>query len=112
MMMKELLGNSYLFGANAPFIEALYDRYLEDPNRSSRAGAVTSTSCSASTTARATFRTRRSRSVSSQLASSAARRRRGGRRGRAQLCEKQFAVLQLIARVPLPGRAASPTSIR
>ncbi len=23
--------NSYLFGANAPFIEAVYDRYLEDP---------------------------------------------------------------------------------
>ena len=31
-MLKELLGNSYLYGANAPFIEALYDRYLEDPN--------------------------------------------------------------------------------
>ena len=31
-MFSELRGNSYLFGANAPFIEALYDRYLEDPN--------------------------------------------------------------------------------
>src|SRR5450759_2927847 len=31
-MFTEMLGNSYLFGANAPFIEALYDRYLEDPN--------------------------------------------------------------------------------
>ncbi|MDB5866015.1 MAG: 2-oxoglutarate dehydrogenase subunit [Betaproteobacteria bacterium] len=30
-MMKELLGNSYLFGSNAPFIEALYDAYLKDP---------------------------------------------------------------------------------
>ena len=30
-MMKELFGNSYLFGANAPFIEALYDAYLKDP---------------------------------------------------------------------------------
>ncbi len=30
-MFKEMLGNSYLFGANAPFIEALYERYLEDP---------------------------------------------------------------------------------
>ena len=29
--MKEFLGNSYLFGANAPFIEALYDAYLADP---------------------------------------------------------------------------------
>ena len=30
-MMKELFGNSYLYGANAPFIEALYDAYLKDP---------------------------------------------------------------------------------
>ena len=30
-MMKQFLGNSYLFGANAPFIEALYEAYLKDP---------------------------------------------------------------------------------
>ena len=30
-MMKEFQGNSYLFGSNAPFIEALYDAYLKDP---------------------------------------------------------------------------------
>jgi 2-oxoglutarate dehydrogenase E1 component len=30
-MMKQFLGNSYLFGANAPFIEALYEAYLDDP---------------------------------------------------------------------------------
>jgi 2-oxoglutarate dehydrogenase E1 component len=30
-MMKQFLGNSYLFGSNAPFIEALYDAYLKDP---------------------------------------------------------------------------------
>ncbi|WP_333842634.1 2-oxoglutarate dehydrogenase E1 component [Pelomicrobium sp.] len=30
-MFKEMLANSYLFGANAPFIEALYEKYLEDP---------------------------------------------------------------------------------
>ncbi len=30
-MMKQMLGNSYLFGANAPFIEALYEWYLKDP---------------------------------------------------------------------------------
>ncbi len=30
-MMKELLANSHLFGANAPFIEALYDAWLRDP---------------------------------------------------------------------------------
>jgi 2-oxoglutarate dehydrogenase E1 component (EC 1.2.4.2) len=26
-----MLGNSYLFGANAPFIEELYESYLENP---------------------------------------------------------------------------------
>ena len=31
-VMQELLVSSYLSGANAPFIEALYDRYLQDPN--------------------------------------------------------------------------------
>jgi 2-oxoglutarate dehydrogenase E1 component len=30
-MMKQLLGNSYLYGANAPFIEALYEAWLKDP---------------------------------------------------------------------------------
>jgi len=30
-MLKQMLGNSYLFGANAPFIEALYESYLKDP---------------------------------------------------------------------------------
>ena len=29
--MKQLLANSHLFGANAPFIEELYERYLENP---------------------------------------------------------------------------------
>ncbi len=31
-MMKQLLANSYLFGSNAPFIEALYEAYLKDPS--------------------------------------------------------------------------------
>ena len=30
-MMKESLGTSYLFGGNAPFIEDLYETYLENP---------------------------------------------------------------------------------
>ncbi len=29
--MKQMLGNSYLFGANAPFIEELYESYLGNP---------------------------------------------------------------------------------
>lgn len=34
-MMKQMLANSYLYGANAPFIEDLYETYLSNP------GAVT-----------------------------------------------------------------------
>jgi 2-oxoglutarate dehydrogenase E1 component len=30
-MFKEMLSNSYLFGANAPFIEQLYESFLQDP---------------------------------------------------------------------------------
>ena len=30
-MMKQMLSNSYLFGANAPFIEELYEEYLANP---------------------------------------------------------------------------------
>jgi 2-oxoglutarate dehydrogenase E1 component len=30
-LLKEYLGTSYLFGANAPFIEELYEAYLSDP---------------------------------------------------------------------------------
>src|SRR2546425_9557676 len=30
-VMKEFLSNSYLFGSNAPFVEELYDAYLDDP---------------------------------------------------------------------------------
>src|SRR5688500_11435015 len=30
-MLKEFLANSYLFGANAPFIEELYENYLVNP---------------------------------------------------------------------------------
>src|SRR5215210_6416303 len=30
-VMRQFLDNSYLFGANAPFIEELYEKYLVDP---------------------------------------------------------------------------------
>ena len=30
-MMKQMLGNSYLFGTNAPFMEELYETYLDNP---------------------------------------------------------------------------------
>ncbi|MCC7484819.1 MAG: 2-oxoglutarate dehydrogenase E1 component [Burkholderiales bacterium] len=32
VMMKEVLGNSYLYGSNAPFIESLYEAWLKDPS--------------------------------------------------------------------------------
>lgn len=31
-MMQSMYSHSYLFGGNAPFIEELYERYLDDPN--------------------------------------------------------------------------------
>ncbi|WP_279016585.1 thiamine pyrophosphate-dependent enzyme, partial [Sutterella wadsworthensis] len=31
-MIKDLIENSYLFGGNAPYVEELYEQYLEDPN--------------------------------------------------------------------------------
>lgn len=30
-MMTQMLGNSYLFGGNAPFVEELYENYLDNP---------------------------------------------------------------------------------
>src|ERR1700761_2481454 len=30
-MMKETQSNSYLFGGNAPYVEELYDAYLDNP---------------------------------------------------------------------------------
>ena len=32
-MLKEMLGNSYLFVGNAPFIEELYETWLEKPRQ-------------------------------------------------------------------------------
>ena len=36
-MMQKMLGNSYLYGANAPFIEELYEAYLRNPDSVSSA---------------------------------------------------------------------------
>ena len=30
-MMNQLFGNSLLFGGNAPFVEELYENYLDNP---------------------------------------------------------------------------------
>ena len=31
-VIKDLIENSYLFGGNAPYVEDLYEQYLEDPS--------------------------------------------------------------------------------
>ena len=45
-MMNQLFEDSLLFGANAPFIEELYEDYLRNPHRFRRNGMNTLTSCS------------------------------------------------------------------
>ena len=30
-MMKQMLSNSYLFGTNTPYVEELYEKYLDNP---------------------------------------------------------------------------------
>jgi hypothetical protein len=44
-LMKQMLGNSYLFGANAPFIEELYESYLDNPASVPTSGATISIRC-------------------------------------------------------------------
>ncbi len=102
--MREMLGNSYLFGSNAPFIEALYDRYLED------AGAV-------EPRWRAYFdelqrlddgaRDVSHVSIQEHFAQLAKQRRApgvaAGAAERSQLSEKQYGVLQLIGAYRFQG---------
>jgi 2-oxoglutarate dehydrogenase E1 component len=98
-MMREFLGNSYLFGSNAPFIEALYEAWLKDPRtveprwrgyfeelqRLDDGPADVSHS-----------------EVQARFAA-LARQRRAPVVGRQQLGEKQFGVLQLISAYRFQG---------
>ncbi|MBI1964883.1 MAG: 2-oxoglutarate dehydrogenase E1 component [Betaproteobacteria bacterium] len=101
--MREMLGNSYLFGANAPFIEALYESWLRDPadveprwrdyfdelQRLDQGAADVSHF-----------------EVQERFARLARERRAGAPAvvaGRPQLGEKQFAVLQLITAYRILG---------
>lgn len=96
-MMKAFLENSHLFGANAPFIEELYDAYLQDPNTVSgewRAYFDTLQKASGVVT----------RDIShAPIVESFARRAREGlqamvaSRGDAEHARKQVSVLQLIS---------------
>ena len=66
--MKQLLGSSYLFGGNAPFVEELYEPYLNNPQsvpeRVARVLRQHAGAAGAAATAAATSRTRRSSSRS------------------------------------------------
>ncbi|HEU0291008.1 MAG TPA: 2-oxoglutarate dehydrogenase E1 component, partial [Burkholderiales bacterium] len=102
-MMKQMLGNSYLSGSNAPFIEALYEAYLKDPaaveprwrdyfdelQRLDQGAADVSHF-----------------EVQERFANLAAARRAGGPAvvvNRPQLGEKQFGVLQMISAYRILG---------
>jgi 2-oxoglutarate dehydrogenase E1 component len=42
-MMKQFQSNSYLFGGNAPYVEELYENYLDNPGSVPKNGVPTST---------------------------------------------------------------------
>ncbi len=106
-LLKEYLGTSYLFGGNAPFIEELYEAYLDDPASvppewrryfdqlqqlpgAPRRGARADPRSPSSSWPKAPRRQRCTR-----------RPRSGGGRS-----ASRSAVLQLDQRLSLPGRAA------
>ena len=104
MPYSELRGNSYLFGANAPFIEALYERYLEDPAAveprwRSYFDELQELDDGARDVAHAPVQ-----EYFAQLARSPrAVAVRAGAGGRPQLSEKQYGVLQLIGAYRFQG---------
>ena len=102
-MMREMLGNSYLFGANAPFIEALYEAYLKDsasvePRWRDYFDELQRLDQGAADVSHF--------DVQDRFANLARERRGAGPAvviNRPQLGEKQFAVLQLIAAYRILG---------
>ena len=98
VMMKEFLGNSYLFGGNAPFIEELYEAYLENPESVDAGMAALFRPDAAAAGRRATWRMRRSSNPSSGWR----RSQRGNGHAHAPtqavatVEKKQVSVLQLI----------------
>ena len=103
-MMKEMLGNSYLFGSNAPFIEALYEAYLKDPavGRAALARLFRRAAAARRRHGRR-LALRRPGALRRARAGAARRRRRRWSINRPQLGEKQFGVLQLIAAYRILG---------
>jgi 2-oxoglutarate dehydrogenase E1 component len=101
-MFEELRGNSYLFGANAPFIEALYDRYLEDPASveprwRSYFDELQRLDDGASDVSHTAVQERFARMVKTRAVAAA------GATAAPQLSGKQFAVLQLIGAYRFQG---------
>ena len=86
--MQENRANSYLFGGNAPYVEELYEAYLDNPgsvpdNWRAYFDALQNVPAADGTDARATWRTRRSssrsRSAPRPTPSATARRARTSR---------------------------------
>jgi len=103
-MLKEMLGNSYLYGANAPFIEALYDRYLADPASveprwRSYFDALQKLDDGARDVSHADVQERFAQLARQRRAPAAA----AGPAAQPQLSEKQYAVLQLIGAYRFQG---------
>jgi 2-oxoglutarate dehydrogenase E1 component len=99
-MMKQLFGNSYLFGANAPFIEALYETWLKDPQSveprwRSYFDELQRLDDGPGDVSHA--------EVQQRFVEIAKRRPAAAAVNRPQLNEKQFAVLQLIAAYRFQG---------
>ena len=104
MTFSELQGNSYLFGANAPFIEALYDRYLEDPNAvelrwRTYFDELQKLDDGARDVAHAPIQAHFAQLVRQRRAPAPA----AGTAGQPQLSEKQYGVLQLIGAYRFQG---------
>ena len=93
-MMKEFLGNSYLFGSNAPFIEGALRVVSEGPAVGRAALAQHFEELQRLTTVRAMCRTRKCSSASSIWRRTGAHASTEG--AQPQVGEKQFAVFQLI----------------
>ena len=99
-MFKEMLGNSYLYGANAPFIEALYDRYLEDPNAVEQRWRVYFDELQRLDDGAPDVS---HTPIQEHLAQLARQHRPGTGANQPQLSEKQYAVLQLISAYRFQG---------
>jgi 2-oxoglutarate dehydrogenase E1 component len=98
-MMKEFLGNSYLFGSNAPFIEALYESWLKDPQSVEPRWRGYFDELQRLDDGPADVPHSEIQAHFAALA----RQRRPAVSARPQLNEKQFAVLQLIAAYRFQG---------